>query len=62
MQAQPPAHQLGPCDLSPQGSGAHVSTPDPQKLHTFWDKEKENSREAVFITFLVYMAAPVRKN
>ena len=62
MQVHPPAHQLGPCDRSPQSTGAHVSTPDPQKLHTLWDKENENSQEVVFITFLVYKQALVCKN
>ena len=62
VQVHPPAHQLGPCDRSPQGTGAHVSTPDPQKLHTLWDKENENSREVVFITFLVYKPALACKN
>ena len=62
VQVHPPAHQLGPCDCSPQSTGAHVSTPNPQKLHTLWDKENENSREVVFITFLVYKQALVCKN
>lgn len=61
MQAHPPTHQLLPLDLPPPGTGAQVATPDPQKLHTLQDKEKEDRQAVASIMFLVCMPALVCK-